>query len=91
MKEKVSAIVKYADQASTTKKLKCAISNNAIKISFATDDSDANINLQLKDGDLQEFIDSLTKLSVRANWGLTEALERMEREKQSDKIKKTIH
>ncbi|MDD5319221.1 MAG: hypothetical protein PHD43_01145 [Methylococcales bacterium] len=90
-KERISALAKYGEQATTAKKLKCAISNNAIKISFATDDSDANINLQLKNGDLQEFIDILMKLAVRANWGLTEALGRMETEKQNDKIKKTIH
>lgn len=90
-KEKVSTIAKYAEQASKTKKLKCAIFKNAIKISFATDDNDANINLQLKDGDLQEFIDMLMKLADRANWGMTEALGRMEREKQNEKIKKTIH
>jgi hypothetical protein len=90
-KEKVSTIAKYAEQASKTKKLKCAIFKNAIKISFATDDNDANINLKLKDGDLQEFIDMLMKLADRANWGMTEALGRMEREKQNEKIKKTIH
>jgi hypothetical protein len=90
-KGKVSTIAKYAEQASKTKKLKCAIFKNAIKISFATDDNEANINLQLKDGDLQEFIDMLMKLADRANWGMTEALGRMEREKQNEKIKKTIH
>ena len=90
-KEKVSTIAKYAEQAGNTNKLKCAIIKNAIQISFATDDNDANINLQLKNGDLQEFIDMLMKLADIANWGLTEALGRMEREKQYEKIKKTIH
>ena len=90
-KERVSAIAKYTEQASKAKKLKCAISSNAIKISFATDDSDASINLQLKDEDLQGLIDMLMRLAVKANWGLTEALGRMETEKQNDKIKKTIH
>jgi hypothetical protein len=90
-KERVSAIAKYVEQASKATKLKCAVSNNAIKISFATDDSDANINLQLKDEDLQGFIDMLSRLAVKANWGLTEALGRMETEKQNDKIKKTLH
>jgi hypothetical protein len=92
-KENVSTIAKYAEQASKTKKLKCAILKNAIKISFAADGHDANINLQLKEEDLQEFIDMLMKLADRANWGLTEALGRMEREKQNQnqKIKKTIH
>lgn len=90
-KERLSAITKYAEQASKAKKLKCAISNNAVRISFATDDSDANVNLQLKDGDLQGFIDMLMKLAAKANWGLIEALGRMETEKQSGKIKKTIH
>ncbi|MGR8999308.1 MAG: hypothetical protein ACU88J_09705 [Gammaproteobacteria bacterium] len=90
-KEKISVISKYAEQAVKAKNLKCAISNNALKISFATDGSDADINLQLKEGDLQAFIDMLMKLAVKANWGLTEALGRMEAEKQNDKIKKTIH
>ncbi|MDD5460622.1 MAG: hypothetical protein PHG00_03155 [Methylococcales bacterium] len=90
-KEKVGAIAKYGERAGKIKGLKCAVSPNAIKVSFATNDSHANVNLQLKNGDLRTFIDLLIKLASKANWGLTEALERMEKEKQSDKIKKTIH
>lgn len=90
-REKVSMISKYAEQAGKAKNLKCTISDNAVKISFAANDSDANINLQLRDGDLQAFIGMLMELACKANWGLPEALERMEAEKQNDKIKKTIH
>jgi hypothetical protein len=90
-KDKVGAIAKCGERAGRIKGLKCAVSPNAIKVSFATNDSHANVNLRLKDEDLRTFIDMLIKLASKANWGLTEALEYMEREKQDHKSKKTIH